>query len=539
MRVRLDFDDPARGSCELSLAFSSLTAGSFLDECAEAGVSTEVPFDVGFRIPPAAPRSAADLDPPQRAPRTQAEFEALVSGRDDFIPGLAFGYPCYYCESGERGAPARGLANRIEYRADGTPAWEIPGRVDYRSTGPSSATLTFEGNDGRTFVFNLEFETSGIVRATTTDPGGNPALWPGLQSLDPVPANEPMLLPVPPSWDSTIAGTGPAGITDLDAAPDDWGELLDRIYEWRDPDGVPATPLERLLERTLFETLPETILGGDLPGYIFKYTKLGPNRAIATVDITDGRLSDDQGSVAGSRLVIHLTFLTQDSFLFSAHHLRDGYPPHVTRGLIDLSGDIVNTEILPDEMLPPASAPQASGEDRTGVEVAAALSANEIGGNDIQLFLVSDPAFASHSYRPGDWLEPKDGSNQRMMIVGAGQQAVAFSGEAPGAGVVTLAFNSSPSGIASFAVPIDEDGNPTQDAGLSRSNPLSRVSDSSLTQLAVVCMQFDRAIPPRGARYFSVPKPVEGPVQTCQRDCVLNESDRIQECVWKCEEGSG
>ena len=558
-RVRLDFDDPTRGSCELSLAFSSLTAGSFLDECGEAGVNTEVPFDVGFRVPPGAPRSEADLeppatgDPPQRAPRTQADFEALVSGRDDFIPGLAFGAICYYCAPGARGGPIRGWANRIEYNADGTPAREIPGRIDYRSTGPSSATLTFEGNDGRTYVFNLEFEASGIVRATTSDPGGNPAPWPGLRSLGAAP-DEPMLLPVPPSWDSTIAiGSGPRDITDIDAAPDDWGELLDRIHDWRDPDRVPATPLEKLLERTLFETLPASLFSesGELQGYTFEYTKLGPNRAIVTIDISDfepfGRespeddeqLSDYQKSVAGSRLVIHLTFLSEDSFLFSASHLRDGYLPDVTRGLIDLSGDIVNTEVLPDELLLPDSPPQASGEDRAGAEIAAALSTNEIGGNEIQLFLVSDPAFAADSYRPGDWLEPKDGSDQRMMIVGAGPQAVALHGAGAGAEVVTLAFNSPRSSLASFAVPIDESGDPVQDADLFRSPALQRVSDTSITQLAVVCMQFDRAIPVRGARYFSVPKRAEGPMQICQRDCALNESENIQDCVWKCEEEAG
>ena len=558
--VRLDFDDPARGSCALSLAFSSLTAGSFLDECGEAGVNTDVPFDIGFRLPPGAPRSGAELeppatgDPPQRAPRTQSEFEALVSGRDDFIPGLAFGVSCYYCAPGARGDPVLGLANRIEYNADGTPAREVPGTIDYRNTGPSSAVLTFEGNDGRTYVFNLEFEASGVVRATTTDHGGNPMPWSGLQSLG-TPPEEPMLLPVPPSWDSTIAiGTGPGGITDLDAAPDDWGELMDRVYYWTtpDPDGPRATPLERLLERTLFETLPERLLEENVElGYEFEYTKLGRNRAVVTVDFSDfeilrrrysdeyEELSDYQKSVAGSRLVIHLTFLSEDSFHFSARHLRDGYPPDVTRGLIDLSGDIVNMEVLPDELVPPAAPPQAAGEDRTGVEIAAALTVSEIGGNEIQIFLVSDPSPGPDSYRPGDWLEPKDGSNQRMMIVGAGPQAVALRGAGAGAEVVTLAFNSPRSSLASFAVPIDENGDPVQDAGLFGSPALHTVGDTSIMQIAVVCMQFDRAIPTRGARYFSVPKRAEGPVQACQQDCVLNEPDSIQACVWTCEETDG
>ena len=59
--------------------------------------------------------------------------------------------------------------------------------------------------------------------------------------------------------------------------------------------------------------------------------------------------------------------------------------------------------------------------------------------------------------------------------------------------------------------------------------------DPTITQLLVLCMQKGHNIPTRGARYFSAPKTAEGPVQLCQRACVLNESDNIQECVWKCE----
>ena len=50
-RIVLVFDDPSRGSCDIALAFSSLTAGSFVDDCFDAGVNTETPFDTSFRMP--------------------------------------------------------------------------------------------------------------------------------------------------------------------------------------------------------------------------------------------------------------------------------------------------------------------------------------------------------------------------------------------------------------------------------------------------------------------------------------------------------
>ena len=50
-RITLEFDDPSRGSCDIVLAFSSLTAGAFADDCFDAGVNTETPFDTSFRMP--------------------------------------------------------------------------------------------------------------------------------------------------------------------------------------------------------------------------------------------------------------------------------------------------------------------------------------------------------------------------------------------------------------------------------------------------------------------------------------------------------
>ena len=63
----------------------------------------------------------------------------------------------------------------------------------------------------------------------------------------------------------------------------------------------------------------------------------------------------------------------------------------------------------------------------SGVEIAAAVSASQISGADVQTLLISDQGLQQASYSPGDWLEPKDGSNQRMMIVGASQGASAAS----------------------------------------------------------------------------------------------------------------
>ena len=63
----------------------------------------------------------------------------------------------------------------------------------------------------------------------------------------------------------------------------------------------------------------------------------------------------------------------------------------------------------------------------------------------------------------------------------------------------------------------------------------SLAGESMITQLQVVCMQRGHNIPTHGARYLSRPKAAEGPVQTCQRDCALNETYDVQGCIWKCE----
>ena len=65
---------------------------------------------------------------------------------------------------------------------------------------------------------------------------------------------------------------------------------------------------------------------------------------------------------------------------------------------------------------------------------------------------------------------------------------------------------------------------------------VSAATDGGFVQLNVVCMQSEHDIPTRGTRYFSVSNAAEGPVQTCQKQCGLDESANIQSCVWQCEQ---
>ena len=180
----------------------------------------------------------------------------------------------------------------------------------------------------------------------------------------------------------------------------------------------------------------------------------------------------------------------------------------------------------------PDDPPQASGEDVSGVEVAAAITTTRIDGDDVQTFLASD---SGATYRPGDWLEPKDGSNQRMMIVGASQvSAVASAALSPDASpqfgpqiLKTQTAVSSP-GSPQFATAMAP-------FGVKASPASALTSSSTITQVSVVCMQIGQDIPTRGARYFSQPKTAQDPVQLCQQKCVLDGRGNIQACVWRCE----
>ncbi len=542
-RIFLDFDDPSRGSCEVTLAYSSLTAGSFIDECFDAGVNTEVPFDLSFRMPDLAPQTGGDLDlppieaEPQRAPRNQDEFDALVYGKDDFIPGLCFGN----CLFGE--PPKKGVARMFNIEANGD-FGELYGDYTYESTGPSEGVLTWESRGGAIYVFNLDFEPSGNVRITTTDFDGNVTVWPGSLHVDLTLGAQPMLLPIPPSWSAITA-------IETDVAPENWRELEDRIPTPSDPEW-PDFPRFNLLQRTLLREFSDAALGNlNYPGnpngvpHSFRYQRLGHNRATVTFVFEDyehllpsiyNRYDETQEGLNSSTWVFDLTFTSDGAAQYTLTITKEGELPTVAEGIVDFTGDGINLDEFPNELTLPDDPPQESGEDLSGVEVAAAITTPQIGANDVQTFLVSNAGVA---YSPGDWLEPKDGGNQRMMIVGAGQFAAAkpiipsdVSSLRLHQQILKMQSAVSPHASPVFASAMALRANRA-------SQPAYSTTSSTITQLSVVCMQKNRDIPTRGARYFSQPKPAQDAVQLCQQNCVLNEIDNIQECVWNCGASAG
>ena len=501
-RITLEFDDPSRGSCDVRLAYSSLTAGSFIDECFGAGVNTNVPFDRSFRMPHRAPRSEGDLDPPppetspQLAPRDQDEFDALVFGRDDFIPGLCFGH----CLLGD--PPEKGVARVLRIDADGSTG-EWYGDYTYENTGPSQGVVTLRMRAGGVWTFTLDFEPWGNVRASIMDDEGGTSTWPGTDYVDLTLGAQPILLPIPPSWSAAVA-------VESDIAPADVNSLHELVR------GGCANDTQPLMCALLGDAWNRAFIGPDgedTPALVHdhSYRKVGPNRGQVTVtwnlraNFTRLDLSPFQLELLGTTWVFDLTFRSDEAADVVFTIAKDGYLPSVDEEFIDFVGDGTDLETFPYELRLPDDPPQASGEDVSGVEVAAAATSRSIGDGDVQTFLVSN---TGATYSPGDWLEPKDGSDQRMMIVGTGQTASAAA----------VGFTST-AGLANSAAQVIL---------------LPAQVDAPLT-LSVVCMQFSSTIPVRGARYFSRPKAAETAVQRCQRDCVLAGGDNIQGCVWRCE----
>ena len=245
----------------------------------------------------------------------------------------------------------------------------------------------------------------------------------------------------------------------------------------------------------------------------YMYETTGPNSGALTVrfgcrcprdewdDNNDTRTEPDE------EWVFELSFLSSDAAEYTLTLYREGQEPLTLNGFIDFkSGD--NLSSFPPELLPPGSPPQASGNDLFGVDAATGATSLTIDDDSIQTILVQDGGIQDIAYQPGDWLEPKDGGNQRMMIVGPGQTAAPVA-----AGLVFRA------------------GTPAQ----ANAVPLAAAGQTDLIALSVVCMQFDKGIPPRGSRFFSQSKSPVGAVQTCQRNCVVAGGDSIQRCVWECE----
>ena len=540
-RIFLEFDDPSQGSCEITLAFSSLTAGSFIDECFDAGVNTNVTFDRSFRMPLSGTDTESNIDVP-RAPRSREEFDVLVWGRDDVIPGLQFG-----CQSISPGCPFNpGYAWQFGRSSEtGRPTFLAYGEYTYENTGPSQGVLTYESDVGGIYVFTLDFVPSGHIRVTITDEEAEPFAWPGMPDIELELGEQPILLPIPPSWSAAIT-------IESDFAPGTTEYIEDD--RWR---RLHATLVGPLID---YAICPPS---SDCVPLNFKrdYLKLGRNRAILTVEFPARDPADfdaleepersEMKALNGSTFSFDLSFTAAGAAKYTLTFRREGHLPIITHGFVDSHGDSINLDGLPDELLLPDDPPQASGEDRSGVEIAAALTTSEIGGGNLQILLVEDPDFFPASYSPGDWLEPKDGSNQRMMIAGLNRTVAAASSsrttrEVTGIpGDFSLPASSTPAVAVAYYregrnIPTLLSSVMTNGVGGHRSGTVYRFSQSepAITQLLVVCMQKDHDIPTRGARYFSQPKTAEGPVQTCQRNCALNVTENIQECVWKCEKNA-
>ena len=155
------------------------------------------------------------------------------------------------------------------------------------------------------------------------------------------------------------------------------------------------------------------------------YEKVGRNRGVITFEFSHSAseewdLDDYQGVLLGSTWTYLLTFTSDGAAQYTRIITREGQLPIVEEGFVDFGSDASNLDEFPEELLLPDDPPQASGEDISGVEVAPAFTNRRIGPDEVQTFLVSS---AGAGYQPGDWLEPKDGSNQRMMVVGTGPPA--------------------------------------------------------------------------------------------------------------------
>ena len=548
-QISLEFDDPSRGSCDVVFAFSSLTAGSFVDDCWDAGVNTGG-LRTDFVVPPDWVRtttelnellsSDSDLDTSSLAPRTQEEFDRLARGRRDFIPGVVIGELDLLRD---RSLVSPGSASLLKYDNYGRHSASRFAEYRYENIGPSEGLLTITPRvGGETLSFRLGFG-GGTMGITVEDSEGDPVDWwaetfPEFAGVPQLADPLPILLPSPPA--SPINLDGP------DLAPQTGEDFMSR-FPW-DPYSGGWSDIDAMLGPN---ALYRPFQGFSEHGYV----KTDRNRATITLTFGDfdpthpdrsPALSDNfYEQFTGATWDIDIEFLTDGSIGYTATLSLDGSPTGLMlSGVVDYDGNRMEPDDeFPPETLPPDDPPQARGQDLPGVDLAPANTAGGIGPNDLQPFLLDGADLEQAAYRPGDWLEPKDGSAQRMMIVGVNQVSTT---EFPHSTLVQphhvdhqdLGAQAPRTTImAYFHGALEDQTQTTELPGLYTGHGLQIQSDSqpTITQLLVVCMQQDREIPIRGARYFSQPKPAEGPVQTCQRNCVLNHREFIQQCVWQCE----
>ena len=542
--ITLEFDDPSRGSCRVALAFSSLTSGSFADECWDAGANAPEPPSE-FIVPPHAPRTSQQLEsligqggppPAATAPRNREEFLRFAAGRTDLIPGVAIGsfdHRRHSVSSLPDVLPSppshRRSASVFAFGPTGQLEQTSFRSWDYATAGPSRGVLTLRRGDVPEYRFSLEFGADGTLGIAVHDGGGDPVDWIARTYRGWSDAGRLPKLAVPPG--------PPADLDELDFAPADIEAYWKDHYSRFPPSAGGWRNIDAILGKDSTHNLY-----GDRSS--MRYAKTGHNRARITFTLgrfdphhpaRDHSLPDQHyEKFEGAEWEIDLEYLDEDSFRYRATLLVDGAAAGLAEtGIADFSGDRIEIDELPPEIVPPDQPPQERGEDATGAQIAPATTAPQIGPNDLQAFVVRDTGPVPVAYRPGDWLEPKDGGDQRMMIVSATQLG---GGPAPGSPTQT-----------GVNVALDGPGHasPAPAEHYSTANPAlatavghqtaATTSEARLIRLEVVCMQIHKAIPIRGSRYFSRPKEAAGPVQMCQRDCALTRTENIQQCVWKCE----
>ena len=338
-------------------------------------------------------------------PRNQDEFDSLVFGRDDLIPGLGFG--CLPIVSGcKLGAGTNGFAYSFRLNSDtGRPAFNL-GKYTYENTGPSSGLIRFVDAHGNIFKFALEFERWGNIRVTITDDEGEATTWPGMDHLDLTLGAQPILLPIPPSWSAAIAI-----------------ETDNYAFETHSWD------ISFKLQSQLFPDWDDLIFSEGGLDFSKSFSRVGRNRFVYTLkfrmrdpSLVYGRNEEESNrrrKLNGSEWSFVVTITSDGGAEFSLTVSKEGNPTITEEGFVDFTedGDDSDPDEFPEELKLPDEQPQASGQDLPDLEVAAAITALDIGNDDLQPLLVSAEG---GGFQPGDWLEPKDGGNQRMMVVSAG-----------------------------------------------------------------------------------------------------------------------
>jgi len=124
--------------------------------------------------------------------------------------------------------------------------------------------------------------------------------------------------------------------------------------------------------------------------------------------------------------------------------------------------------------IPANSPPQASGSDIPNVVVA--------GQGSTSTLRVHNGGGGPVTYQSGQYLEPRDGDYQRMIVTRS-----------------------------------------------------TTINPGDTGNIPVACRQVRKSIPATGLRFFSSPKATTGTVGACQIACVNAGGSNVQNCVWGCE----